>query len=178
MPTKYTVMEDRCRHLAFQAHANSKLYGAYPYFTHVEAVAKLAKRLGCPETIVSACFLHDVLEDTDFALKVALVDQFGYDEVYRLVEAVTDEPGANRKEKKAKTYIKTFKAGQAAIIVKLCDRLINTMFCHVVNPKLLKMYKEEYWELRKALKPEPLDTSELLGYIEFKLWMMVEAISV
>jgi (p)ppGpp synthase/HD superfamily hydrolase len=68
-----------------------------------------------------------------------------------IVDGVTDEQGANRAERHKKTYPKTA-SDQAYTIVKLADRIANMRESEKTSPGLLKMYRREYPEFRKALK--------------------------
>jgi (p)ppGpp synthase/HD superfamily hydrolase len=69
-----------------------------------------------------AGWLHDVLEDTATS-KTELVRNFG-EEIADIVYRVTDEPGADRTERKRKTYRK-IRGHYNATTVKLCDRIAN-----------------------------------------------------
>lgn len=51
--------------LATKAHAG-QLYGTgEPYIVHPTQAASMASKLGYPEEVIAACYLHDVLEDTE-----------------------------------------------------------------------------------------------------------------
>ena len=173
---KLTKLESLCSDLAKAYHQDSKLYGGLPYYTHCEAVARLAKSKGCEEDIVSACFLHDTIEDTA-ATSNSLAVGGVPPEVIALVELVTDPPSGNRKEKKTVFYSRLRQLGdtqlrQKAIIVKLCDRIINTMQCIISNPRLLEMYEQEYPEFEKKLNYGVEDNWKHsdLDLIELNLW--------
>ena len=109
--------------LALQWHG-SQFYGNKPYSTHLEAVVAVLCRFGfCDPETTAAGWLHDILEDTECTveeLKKCGVSENTID----MVKAVTDEPGVNRKERKAKTYLK-IKKSRDAIILKLADRIAN-----------------------------------------------------
>jgi guanosine-3',5'-bis(diphosphate) 3'-pyrophosphohydrolase len=116
---------------------------------HVGAIAACTK--GMTEQAVAAAWLHDVLEDTD-ATPEEVERLFGA-EVRAIVEAVTDSPGRNRRERHALTYVRT-RALPLAVGVKLCDRIANVEACRENNPGLLKMYQSEQAEFRAALYRE------------------------
>jgi guanosine-3',5'-bis(diphosphate) 3'-pyrophosphohydrolase len=179
---------DRYLIFADKLHSNQS-YGKYPYSTHLLAVAKIAMKHKLPARIVKACILHDVLEDcgiTEQDLRTTY--DVPYD-VIELVKAVTDEPGVNRKERKQKTYPKIRKAGQEAIIVKLCDRIVNTMFNMVSaeiseksqkrSQSLHEMYQNEYSEFRQKLDYGVEDNWKMsdTDWIEIALWRQLEALS-
>lgn len=121
----------------------SQLYGKHPYSYHLDAVAETLAPYGTVAQIVG--YLHDVVEDTD-----ATIDDvrtcFG-DEVAACVALLTDEPGATRKERKAKTYAKLAKVTgveQLALVVKAADRLSNVRACVIdANSKLWNLYRSE-----------------------------------
>jgi (p)ppGpp synthase/HD superfamily hydrolase len=105
------------------------------------------------ELAIAGAWLHDVLEDTEVK-EEELCAAVGT-RVTKLVVSVTDEPGANRRERKAKTYPKTRAAGPLAVALKLADRIANVSRC-VIDSKaepspLLKMYREEYVDFWNAL---------------------------
>jgi hypothetical protein len=106
------------------------------------------------DVLVPAAWLHDIVEDTYETIEnVRYI--FG-DKVAALVEAVTDEPGKNRKERAEKTLPKIRAHGIEAVALKLCDRIANIEACieGVGNVKLLKMYRKEYPAFREALYRE------------------------
>src|SRR5581483_10404177 len=146
----------KCRDLAIKSH-NGQMYGLYPYHRHLHAVRNLAKDFGFNETVQAACFLHDILEDTDMTPELLRYEGIPED-VIKIVEAVTDPPGANRKERKTKAYPQIVAGGFDAIAVKLCDRIVNVMMCRLFNPELLRMYKNEDAYFQVGLRPNPIES--------------------
>jgi guanosine-3',5'-bis(diphosphate) 3'-pyrophosphohydrolase len=126
--------------VAEKAHAGQS-YDIYPYMYHVRQVVKIAQDLGYDETIVIACILHDVLEDTELSYN-DIKKAFGV-EVAEIVYAVTDELGRNRKERKSKTYPKIQKIWKAAV-VKICDRIANVTQSMKYNKGLYETYRKEH----------------------------------
>ncbi len=126
------------------------MYGDRPYEAHLIHVHEVIKRYRNSNTdlhVQMAGWLHDVLEDTATS-KGELVRNFG-EEVADIVYRVTDEPGADRWEKKRKTYRK-IRDHIDATTVKLCDRIANVEASFVV-PEKLKMYKDEQREFKAAV---------------------------
>lgn len=124
-------------------------YADQEYFYHLQKTYEVAVRFGLKEDVQVACYLHDVLEDTDVSID-ELLDQFSWF-IAHLVYLVTDEEGSNRKERKLKTYSKT-KTNDNAILLKLCDRIANVEACIEFDQSgLMKMYQQE----------QPLFESEL-----------------
>lgn len=123
-----------------------------PYTFHLSHAIDVAFRFRVThDTLVAAVWLHDVLEDTD-AEYLDLVDTFGY-EVARLVDAVTDMQGANRKERQRRTYPR-IRNCTGATVVKLCDRIANVEHSATWGSPQLGMYRREHLAFRDALHRE------------------------
>jgi len=158
-------MIEEAKTLAYKAHGEQK-YGEQPYTAHLEAVAELAKPFG--DFAIVLAYLHDVVEDTNVSLS-DIGAEFGIF-IADCVSLLTDEPGVNRKERKAKTYAKMANIPQDSgfefvLIVKACDRLANIQSCSKNNPSLLQMYKKEAQAFRNAVfRPRLCD--ELWGEID------------
>lgn len=145
------------RTFALHAHQEQR-YGEFPFIVHLEDVAARAFTHGLDVTVLTAAYLHDVLEDTTVT-REELAQQFG-EEVTALVEAVTNSPGKNRAERHAATYPRV-RARPNAVALKLCDRLANTQTSLELAARsdrrgrsLLKMYAKEYDGFRAALYRE------------------------
>lgn len=123
-------------------------YGEYSYTYHLNMVYEIAKEHGCPNDILVACYLHDILEDSNVTYSF-LKKEFS-EEIAEIVYSVTDELGRNRKERKAKTYQK-LRNNWKGIVVKLCDRIANVQESIKNNPKKLLMYQKEHEEFVNAL---------------------------
>ncbi len=96
-------------------------------------------------------WLHDVLEDTKTA-KDDLIKEFGQG-IADAVSFLTDQPGANRKERKSATYKRLGSEGKAYVTVKLADRIANIRNCiETKNKGLFQMYLKERDELAYYLK--------------------------
>jgi (p)ppGpp synthase/HD superfamily hydrolase len=80
---------------AHHAHQRRLADGA-PFLMHPSEVASLLAREGCPDHVVAAAVLHDVLEDTDVE-RGELESRFGAD-VSELVAAVSDDPSIPEEE--------------------------------------------------------------------------------
>lgn len=114
---------ERARKFA-ETHHQGMLYGKdKPYTYHLSMVVSVLRRFGYSESkYLAAGWLHDVVEDTEVTLDFVR-KEFG-DEIASIVDAVTDEPGETRAERKAKTLPKT-RSNPDGIIVKLADRIAN-----------------------------------------------------
>ncbi len=139
-----------------------QLYGDEPYAVHLGEVARVLEEFGFREpsytNLLAAAYLHDVIEDTDASLQ-NLWDLGISREITVMVWAVTDEPGENRKERKAKTYPKIVAAGEQAIALKLADRIANVRRAKrsgILDKDWVKwrMYKGEYIDFCSGLYTE------------------------
>ncbi|MFP9115282.1 HD domain-containing protein [Flavobacterium sp. RHBU_3] len=160
----------KARAFAMASHGTQQ-YGNYPYEIHLGNVVTAMLHFGIkPDnnghaSLLAAAWLHDVLEDTPVTydeLQVAFTS-----EIAEMVFAVTDEPGANRKERKAKTYVKLAQ-NPDSVIVKLADRIANVEFSVVHgNASLLEMYRKEQPGFEAAIQPALISELhlEMLHYL-------------
>lgn len=147
--TDSTALSQQARAFAVAAHGAQR-YGGHPYSHHLDAVATLVEPYGDEAVVVA--YLHDTVEDTAITL-AEIAQRFG-PQVAACVALLTDEPGASRKERKAKTYAKLATAQgslELALLVKAADRLANVRAC-VADCKLdlLHIYRSEQAAFRKA----------------------------
>lgn len=139
----------QAKEFAAVAH-NGQTYGPNePYTAHLAAVAKIVAGDDVAEIVA---WLHDVVEDTHVTLReVGLC--FG-PFVAECVALLTDEQGANRKERKAKSHAKLAKVQPeyfTALKVKVADRVANVEACVAKgNAGLLSMYRREQEEFKAA----------------------------
>ena len=143
-------MKEKARTFAIERHGDQK-YGAEPYSLHLDEVAKIASEYGNDAVVIA--YLHDVVEDTSTTLE-EIESHFGL-QISQCVGILTDEPGANRKERKSKTYNKMANVTgelELALIVKAADRLANLRACVAQkNIRLLEMYKKEHPIFKKSV---------------------------
>lgn len=140
----------KAREFAERKHVG-QLYGALPVnmIIHLDAVYHILVEAGeTDHEILAAAYLHDVVEDTDTFLE-EIKREFGQ-RVADLVHAVTDEPGANRAERKAKTYGKIAQHWHC-VRIKLADRIANTRYSKAEKSGQLTMYIKEYPTFREKL---------------------------
>lgn len=142
-------LHERARAFAVAAHG-TQTYGEHPYVFHLDAVAALASSYGDEAVVVA--YLHDVVEDT--AVRLDEVASIFGSAVARCVALLTDEPGANRKERKARTYARLAQVqgpDELALIVKAADRLANVRACvEDHNDRLWRVYRDEHAAFRSA----------------------------
>jgi len=148
------------RQFAEDAHKNQK-YGEHPYSHHLEHVHSTLCFFGVTdETLLCSAWLHDTIEDTRTTYE-DLQRVFNKD-VADLVFVVTNEEGKNRKERNVKTYPK-IKNSLKGTILKLADRIANTVESMTTNKGLLEMYRKEYASFKEGIynpeyKDETLET--------------------
>ncbi len=140
----------RARELATTAHAGQR-YGELPYTAHLERVEEVVRRFPHTAVMRAAAWLHDSVEDTPLTL--AEVEAAVGGEVAAIVAAVTDQPGASRAERKARTLPVLAAASPEARAVKLADRIANLEAARTTGrADLLAMYRREHAELRRQLE--------------------------
>lgn len=124
--------------LARKAHAPQKRKTGEPYIFHPIAVANIAaEELMLGANPVIACFLHDVVEDTDYTID-DIQARFGYDVAF-LVRVVTKKPTKDYElSKQLDNYRQLLNSMQydiRAILVKLADRLHNMRTLESMKPE-------------------------------------------
>ncbi len=104
--------------------------GVSPYFEHVATVADLVAGAGGSDLLVSAAYLHDVVEDTDATID-QLVSRFG-PRVASIVDHVTNEVVDTRTglplswvEQKSLSIIALRRASREVIWLKAADLCAN-----------------------------------------------------
>lgn len=146
------------KQFASALHADAgQTYDGQPYERHLQDVVNVLMRFEEYDKVaLAAGYLHDVVEDVGISI-TTIEDLFG-PKVAVLVGALTDEPGVNRKERKAKTYPK-IKATPGAVKLKLADRIANIENgIRLDDKRFFLMYKKEHTEFEKALRgDDPLE---------------------
>lgn len=143
----------QARQLAIKAHGD-KRYGEDPYSVHLDEVVQVLADM-CPYLpyLFAAGWLHDVPEDTD--TKIPDLRELFLASVVDPVDACTDGPGKNRRERKERpmTLIPQTMDG---IVLKLADRIANVERCkRQQNHDLLKMYRQEHESFSARLWGSP-----------------------
>lgn len=131
---------------------NRQLYGdLLPYTHHLDAVDRVLQRFGWDDAAIrAAAWLHDIVEDTrdkPNEIRVRSIKELFGKEVAELVDAVTTEPGPNRKMRNAATYPKIRRAGVRAVCLKLADRIANIEY----GGDAIEMYRKEHDDFRHGI---------------------------
>jgi len=138
------------RAFAVKAHGDQK-YGTQPYSVHLDAVAELVADYGEEAKVVA--YLHDVVEDTDVTVD-EIRTRFG-ERVAFCVCLLSDEPGVNRRERKARTNEKLTAIPseyELVLVVKAADRLANLReSVKGADGSKLEMYRREHDAFREAV---------------------------
>jgi len=138
-----------------------QLYDSLPYTHHLAAVEDVLRRFGIKdEALLVAAWLHDVIEDCP-EVKYKNIVAFAGERVADLVWSVTDEPGDDRRAKKAVTYEKT-RSVPGGVTLKLADRIANVEH----GGPLVAMYRKEYESFRRALYTVDSMTDVLWAHLD------------
>lgn len=122
---------------AREAHKGQKRKTGEPYILHPIAVATIAaEELMLGVNPVIACFLHDVVEDTDHTIE-EIAQRFG-DDIAFLVQVVTKQKKEHYNESKQvdnyRQMLMSVKYDIRALLVKLADRLHNMRTLSSMRP--------------------------------------------
>ncbi|UTW46589.1 bifunctional (p)ppGpp synthetase/guanosine-3',5'-bis(diphosphate) 3'-pyrophosphohydrolase [bacterium SCSIO 12696] len=143
-------MLDKARAYAIKNHGDQQ-YGDKPYIYHLESVVSILQPYGERAQVIG--YLHDVVEDTPATFE-EIARAFDAD-IAKAVAILTDQVGANRKERKRKTYqIMSRVTGdlEIALLVKTADRLANIQAAVDGGRKdKFAMYAKEHDQFREAV---------------------------
>lgn len=122
---------------AEKAHSGQLRKSGEPYFNHVFATAFNLAELGMSSVVISAGFLHDVLEDTN-TKEEELREMFG-DEIVYLIKSVTKlgtvrYKGMERNVENLRKFFISIAEDLRVLVIKLADRLHNIETLEHVRP--------------------------------------------
>ena len=150
-------MEEEALEFATIAHGTQqRKYTEEPYVAHVKRVAETVKTVSHTPEMVSAAYLHDVVEDTPVSIE-EIRERFGK-KVASLVHELTDEfmkenyPELNRKQRKAKEVERQAQMSPEAKTIKLADVIDNTMDIVKNDRHFARKYVPEMEALTSVLK--------------------------
>jgi len=135
-----------------RSHGDQHYDSGLSYDFHLNKVEEVAVRFGFrSRTIRMICQGHDLVEDPKLTARDLLLAGASR-VVVNAILALSDEPGANRAERKAKTYPKIRK-DRWALIGKLCDRIANVEYGIATrNMEKHLMYLGEFPEFERQLR--------------------------
>lgn len=130
---------------AAYAHRDQKRkYTGEPYFNHCEEVARLVSTVTNDSDMISAAYLHDVVEDTDISSYV--ISQVFSSKISDLVWWLTDKSRPEDGNRAARKKIDREWLGRApndAKTIKCADLISNTRSIVDRDPKFAKTYLAE-----------------------------------
>ena len=145
---------------AHAAIGQMRKYTADPYIVHPIRVAGIVEVFGGNLDMISAAYLHDVVEDTAVSID-DIKDMFGA-EIARIVDGLTDvskpEDG-NRAVRKAIDRVHSADASYEAQFVKCADMIDNASDIGDNDPSFNVVYRKEMVLLLEVLdkvKDEPI----------------------
>ena len=150
-------MEEEALEFARKAHATQqRKYTNEPYVEHVKRVAETVKTVNHTPEMVSAAYLHDVVEDTPVRIE-EIRERFG-EKVASLVHELTDEfisenyRNLNRRQRKLKEVERQAQMSPEAKTIKLADVIDNTMDIVRNDKGFARKYVPEMEALTGVLK--------------------------
>jgi (p)ppGpp synthase/HD superfamily hydrolase len=119
-------MKEKAKQFAVRAHKGQVRKTAnIPYITHPIRVAEMLEEAGASDALVSAAYLHDVVEDTPVEIE-EIEETFG-EEVGALVLAHTEDKTKSWKERKQATIDTLKDANSDVAQLIIADRLDNLL---------------------------------------------------
>lgn len=165
-----TITKSELARIVAEALHCNQSYDEYDYIYHLDKVVEVLQRFGfgSDDDLLAAGFLHDSVEDQ--GLKIKIIEKTFGPKVSELVYCVTNELGANRRERNEKTYPKIRK-NSLAVALKLADRIANVE--HALKKQnfgIHKMYQKEYPTFKYVLQTEGehIEMWEHLDYLLIK----------
>lgn len=153
---KISPLELKSRVYGMSCHEKvNHCYDGYPYSFHLEMVYLFAKKYihllpeQDRENALCACWVHDVIEDARQTYND--VKKATNEDVAEIAFALTNEKGKTRKDRANDKYYEGVRDINAAVFVKICDRLANVKYSKDTGSKMFEAYKKERFEFKKHL---------------------------
>ena len=148
------LIDNACR-FATEAHGDQvRKYTGEPYINHPIEVARLVASVTSDCNMISAAFMHDVIEDTTVTFEEIRDAGFGH-HTATLVNEVTDvsKPSdGNRAYRKALDLEHLAKASNNAKTIKLADLINNSDSICKYDERFARVYMQEKAALLLVLK--------------------------
>ncbi|WP_164214544.1 HD domain-containing protein [Virgibacillus sp. YIM 98842] len=133
-------MEQQAKDFAEKAHDGQyRKTSRMPYITHPIRVAERLEKAGCAREVVSAGYLHDVVEDTQYEIE-DIHRLFG-SQVAELVAAHTEDKSKSWQERKQHTIDTVKHAEKEVKYLIIADKLDNLLSLE----KEIKIQGEDVW---------------------------------
>jgi (p)ppGpp synthase/HD superfamily hydrolase len=140
---KFNEQIDKALRVATTAHRNQvRKGGDIPYIMHPFAVMTIAGEVTNDDDVLTACLLHDVLEDVpEEYSREQMLKEFGGN-VLNIIEGVTKDNTLPSWKDRADAYLKHLEeqASDESVLVSCADKIHNLM-------SILEDYKEQGDEL-------------------------------
>jgi GTP diphosphokinase / guanosine-3',5'-bis(diphosphate) 3'-diphosphatase len=137
----------RAFNLALDAHKNVRRKSGELYIFHPLAVAEIvAKEIGLGATSIAAALIHDVVEDTDYALED--IERLFGEKIARIIDGLTKISGildqnVSIQAENFRKMLLTLSEDVRVILIKLADRLHNMRTLdHMAQNKQVKIASE------------------------------------
>lgn len=150
-------MEEEALEFATKAHGDQqRKYNEEAYIEHPKRVAQIVRSVPHTPEMISAAYLHDVVEDTPVSIE-DIERKFGR-KVAKLVHELTDEfvkenyQHLNRKQRKEKEVERQAKMSREAKTIKLADVIDNTRDIVKNDRNFARRYVPEMEALTEALQ--------------------------
>lgn len=151
---------EKARIFATAAHAavkQTRKYTGEPYIVHPAEVVRIVSQVDHTPEMLSAAWLHDVVEDTGVTLDLILME-FG-PTTHGYVKCLTDDSQGkgNRAQRKAADRARLVVAPDEVQTIKLADLISNSKSILEHDPKFAVVYLEEKRLLLQVLtKGDPV----------------------
>lgn len=114
---------ERARQFARRAHEGQLRKDGAPYIAHPERVAQLLMRYHYDDEVVAAGWLHDVVEDC--GVQLSEIEQLFGKRVASLVDAVTENPALEVRERKKDRKLRAANGPDGARAIAVADSIDN-----------------------------------------------------
>lgn len=157
---------DRAKEIATYYHRNQfRKYTGEPYIIHPENVVNILKTIDATSEMLSAAWLHDVVEDTECTNDI-IEKEFGRT-ISIMVEMLTDvskKEDGNRLTRKTIDREHTARACPCVKSIKLADLIDNTNSIVNYDKNFARVYLQEKEALLEVLK----EGNKILWDLAFK----------
>lgn len=155
------IFKNKAELFADVAHSSinqKRKYTDYPYIVHPRNVAYLVKAVGGTEDMISAAYLHDVLEDVapkNPMYNAELIRREFGNNVLEMVISLSDfstPADGNRAYRKQKEREKLKASSPEVMTIKIADLIDNSLTICEYDPDFAKVYLAEKRLLLSELK--------------------------
>ncbi len=151
LPSKEDVeLVSRAFDFAKKHHEGQKRFSGEPYFSHVYQTAKILAELNMSPEVISAGFLHDIIEDAK--IKEDIIKNEFDQEIFFLIQGVTKlgkikYHGVERHKESLRKFFIAVSQDIRVIIIKLADRIHNMKTLKYVPKHKQKRIAKETLEI-------------------------------